>query len=93
MNSLEPTICRYCALECAVSHASERECIDELQREASRLREHLHGRHARTLLAVATPEPSASRGFGREASRPWSPSGDRGRSAAIVSLSLAPAHN
>jgi len=93
MNSPEPTVCRYCALESAVSHATERECIDELQREAGRLREHLHGRHTRGLVTQQTPEPSASRGFGREAGKAWSPSGDRGRSAAIVSLSLAPAHN
>jgi hypothetical protein len=34
-------VCRYCDLESAVSHASERECIDELQREVTRLKERL----------------------------------------------------
>jgi hypothetical protein len=37
-------VCRYCALESAVSHASERECVDELQHEVTRLKDHLlHG--------------------------------------------------
>ena len=80
-------ICRYCALESAVSHASERECIDELQREATRLRGHLHGRYAAAAQPVAAPVTSW--GFGRDASRAWSPVADLGRSAAIVSLSLA----
>jgi len=35
------TVCRYCDLASAVSHASERECIDELQREVTRLKEQL----------------------------------------------------
>ena len=38
-------ICEYCGLESAVSHASTRECISGLQREATRLRDNmLHGR-------------------------------------------------
>ena len=87
--STDRTICRYCALESAVSHASERECIGELQREATRLREQLlRGRHSHAAAAQPTSEPVTSRGFGRDASRSWSPSGDHGRSAAIVSLSL-----
>lgn len=87
--SYERTICRYCALESAVSHASEHECIEALQLEATRLRGHLQDRYAAAGQPVAEP----SRGFGREASRSWSPSGDLGRSAAIVSLSLAGSHS
>jgi hypothetical protein len=34
-------VCRYCGLESALSHASERECIDELQREVNRLKDQL----------------------------------------------------
>ena len=79
-------ICRYCALESAVSHASERECIDELQREATRLRGNLLGRFAAVASVAA---PVTSWGFGRDASRAWTPAADLGRSAAIVSLSLA----
>jgi hypothetical protein len=38
-------VCEYCGLESAVSHASTRECISGLQREAVRLRDNmLHGR-------------------------------------------------
>jgi hypothetical protein len=89
--STDRMICRYCALESAVSHASERECVDELQREATRLRGHLQGRYAAAAQPLA--EPTASGWFGRDASRSWSPSGDLGRSAAIVSLSLAGSHS
>jgi hypothetical protein len=85
--SNDRTICRYCALESAVSHASERECIEELQREATRLRGHLQGRYAAAPAVAAAPVTSW--GFGRDASRAWSPAGELGRSAAIVSLSLA----
>ena len=38
-------VCEYCGLESAVSHASTRECVSGLQREADRLKDNmLHGR-------------------------------------------------
>jgi hypothetical protein len=44
--------CRDCGLESAVSHASARECIEALQSEANRLREHLrHGRPRDTAVS------------------------------------------
>ena len=48
-------VCRYCDLASAVSHASERECIDELQREVTRLKEQL-----------LRPEPIARRVIERD---------------------------
>jgi hypothetical protein len=48
-------VCRYCALESAVSHASEQECIDELNREVTRLKDHLPHGHP-DEIAVLRPE-------------------------------------
>jgi hypothetical protein len=80
-------VCRYCALESAVSHASERECIDELKREVARLKDHLlHGQPGGLGVVQLALEPVARRVLEPGGSRVW-PSSDRGRSDAIV-LSL-----
>jgi hypothetical protein len=76
-------VCRYCALESAVSHASERECIDELKREVTRLDHLLHGQPSDLAVAQPASEPIARRVIERDGSRVWSPSDDRRRSAAI----------
>jgi len=40
-NAPRTLVCRYCHLASNVSHASVHECIDALQQEGNRLREHL----------------------------------------------------
>jgi hypothetical protein len=53
-------VCRYCHLESAVSHASDRECIDELQREVTRLKDQLlPGRPSDIAVFQPAPEPIA----------------------------------
>jgi hypothetical protein len=80
-------VCRYCALESAVSHASELECIDELKHEVTRLKDHLlHGQPGGPGVVQPASAPIARPAIERDRSRVM-PSGDRGRSAAIV-LSL-----
>jgi hypothetical protein len=51
-------VCRYCALESAVSHASEQECIEELNREVTRLKDHLpHGQPDEMAVLHRESEP------------------------------------
>jgi hypothetical protein len=76
-------VCRYCALESAVSHASERECIVELKREVTRLDHLLHGQPSDSAVVQPGSEAVARRVIEPGGSRVWSPSADRGRSAAI----------
>jgi hypothetical protein len=82
-------VCRYCALESAVSHASVGECIDELQHEVTRLKDHLlRGRPRDGAGVHATSEPLAERAIERAGGRGALPPRGYGREAAMVSLAL-----
>jgi hypothetical protein len=86
---LDRRVCDYCGLESAVSHATARECIDVLQREANRLKNQmLHGRSDKAAAAERPLESGARRVVERDRDRAWSPAGARGRPVAPVSLSL-----
>jgi hypothetical protein len=83
-------ICRYCALESAVSHASQGECIDALRREIHRLRDRVPpGRLGSIAVLQPASEPIAQRATELDGARVSSPSGDHRHPAAMVSLSLS----
>jgi hypothetical protein len=53
-------VCRDCGLEAPVAHASLRECVDALQRERSRLSEHLRLGQLDTAMEPSISDSGAS---------------------------------
>jgi hypothetical protein len=63
-------VCRYCDLESPVSHASERECIDALQREVTRLKDQLlRGQPGDIAAWQPGSEPTTGRTIERDGRR------------------------